>query len=88
MVSRDVAGIVAAFVVFLRLSGKDIVDPVVAAEAIQELAPKVRALDRAFLRELVDAFPVIALDYDEESKEVVRNIPRDFGLEEALAVDD
>lgn len=45
-------------------------------------------MDKGFLRELVDAFPIIAAEYSGDAQEVVRNISYGYYLEESLAADD
>lgn len=52
------------------------------------LAGEPRELDKSFLREVVDAFPVIAMEYSGAAQQVVRDIAHDFYLEEELAADD
>ena len=88
MIVKQVAHIIADYVVFLDLSGDDVLDPDVAVKMMEALAGDLEALDKGFLRELVDAFAVIASEYSGEAQEVVRDIAHSFYLEEALAADD
>ncbi|WP_374943054.1 hypothetical protein [Sphingomonas sp.] len=55
---------------------------------MEALGADLEALEKGFLRELVDAFAAIAAEYSGEAQEVVRNIAHSFYLEEALAADD
>ena len=59
-----------------------------AVEASEILGAQLEALDKGFLRKLVDAFAVTAAEYSGDAQEVVRNIAYGFHLEEALAADD
>ncbi|OYY77688.1 MAG: hypothetical protein B7Y43_10225 [Sphingomonas sp. 28-62-20] len=59
-----------------------------AVKMMEALASQLEELDKGFLRELVDAFAVIAEEYSGEAQKVVRNIAHAFYLEEALAADD
>jgi len=88
MIAIPVARIIARFVVFADLTGEDLLDPDVAVEMMEVLGAQLEALEKGFLRELVDAFAVIAAEYSGEAQEVVRNIAHSFYLEEALAADD
>ena len=85
MIAIQVARIIANFSLFLDLSDDETVDPDAAVQAMEELGAGLQALDKAFLRELVDAFAVIAPEYRGESERLVRNIPADYFLEEILA---
>jgi hypothetical protein len=88
MIAIPVARIIARFVVFADLTGEDLLDPDVSVEMMEVLGAQLEALEKEFLRELVDAFAVIAAEYSGEAQEVVRNIAHSFYLEEALAADD
>jgi hypothetical protein len=88
MMAIQIARIVARFVVFADTTDEDLLDPDVAVEMMEGLAADLEALDKGLLRELVDAFAVVAQEYSGEAHEVVRNIAHSFYLEEALAVDD
>ncbi|RMB34596.1 hypothetical protein C8J47_2322 [Sphingomonas sp. PP-F2F-G114-C0414] len=88
MIAIPVARIIARFVVFADLTGEDLLDPDVSVEMMEVLGAQLEALEKGFLRELVDAFTVIAAEYSGEAQEVVRNIAHSFYLEEALAADD
>lgn len=88
LIARQVAGIIANYVCFLETADEDSVNPDDAAKMLEYLAAEMECLDKAFLRHLVDAFAMIAEDYDEDARELVRNIPHGFYLEEALAADD
>jgi hypothetical protein len=88
MIATQVAHIIADYIVFLNLTDDDTLDPDVAVEMLEGLAGRLEELDKGFLRELVDAFPVIAAEYSGEAQEIVRDIPMSFYLEEVLAADD
>ncbi|WP_445190893.1 hypothetical protein ACT009_09720 [Sphingomonas sp. Tas61C01] len=76
------------FVMFLEGADEEILDPDAAVEMLETLGYDLDQLDRAFLRELIDAFAVVALEHDEETAKSVRSIPSGFYLEELLAEDD
>ena len=88
MIVNQVAHIIADYVVFLELTDEDELNPDTAVKMMEALADQLENLDKGFLRELVDAFAVIAADYSGEAQAVVRNIADSFYLEEALAADD
>ncbi|MCH4894555.1 hypothetical protein GO308_15710 [Sphingomonas sp. SFZ2018-12] len=88
MIAEQVARIVADFVIFLSLTDEDELNLDTSVEMMENLAARLDEMDKGFLRELVDAFAVIAEEYSGEAKEVVRNIAHSFYLEEALAADD
>jgi hypothetical protein len=88
MIATQIARIVANFVVFLELTDDDLIDLDSAVKMMESLASDLAAMDKKFLRELVDAFAVIADDYSGEAQGVVRDIAYSFYLEEELAADD
>lgn len=88
MIAIQIARIIANFVVFLDLTDDDVLDPDTAVQMMEGLAGDLEALDKAFLRDLIDAFAVIAPEYSGEAQALVRAIPQSFYLEEALAVGD
>ncbi|MCK8458060.1 hypothetical protein [Sphingomonas faeni] len=88
MIAIQVARIIARFVIFADLTEEDALDADAAVEMMEVLGAQLEALDKGFLRELVDAFAVIAAEYSGEAQAVVRNIAYGFYLEEALAADD
>lgn len=87
-IARQVARIIAQYVVFLELADEESVDPDVAVKMLEALGPELAALERPFLRELIDAFPAVAEEYGDEAGAVVADIPHSFYLEEVLADDD
>ena len=87
MIATQIARIIADFVLFLDLDEDQSIDADDAVEMMEWLGTRLDALDKDFLRELVDAFPVIAAEYG-KSQESVRDIPYGFYLEEQLAADD
>ena len=88
MIAVQVARIIARFVVLLNLTDDDVLDPDVAVETMEWLAGDLETLEKGFLRDLIGAFDVIALEYSGEAQILVRDIAHSFYLEEALAVDD
>ncbi len=88
MIAMQVASLIAEYVVFLELTDEDELNPDTAVKMMEALGGHLEEFDKDFLRELVDAFPVIAEEYSGEAQEVVRNIAHGFYLEEALAADD
>lgn len=88
MIAMQVASIIAEYVVFLELTDEEELNLDTAVTMMEALGGQLEKLDKEFLRELVDAFPVIAEEYSGEAREVVRNIAYGFYLEEALAADD
>ncbi|OYY89943.1 MAG: hypothetical protein B7Y45_10265 [Sphingomonas sp. 28-66-16] len=82
------ARIIANFSLFLDLTDEDLIDPDEAVEMMELLGTDLQALDKGFLRELIDAFAVIAPEYSGEAQRLVHNMAYHFYLEEALAVDD
>ncbi|WP_022685277.1 hypothetical protein [Sphingomonas phyllosphaerae] len=89
MIALQVAGLIADFYLFLELTGDDDLDPDTAVKMTESLAYHLGEMDHAFLRELVDAFAVVAENYTgDEVRETVRNIASDLYLEETLAGDD
>lgn len=88
MIAMQVADIIAEYVVFLTLTDEDELNLDTAVKMTESLADHLEEMDKGFLRELVDAFPVVAEGYSGEAQEVVRNIAYNFYLEEALAAED
>ncbi len=88
MIAIQIARMITNFVMFLEGADEEILDPDAAVEMLETLGYDLDQLDRAFLRELIDAFAVVALEHDEKFAESVRSIPSGFYLEELLAEDD
>ncbi|MEH3122773.1 MAG: hypothetical protein PGN16_12460 [Sphingomonas phyllosphaerae] len=88
LIARQVAGIIANYVCFLEGADEESLNPDVAVKMMEFLGAELDELDKGFLRHLVDAFPVVAERYDGEARELVRDIPYGFYLEETLAADD
>lgn len=88
MIVTQIARIIADFMIFLELTDDETLDPDEAVEMMELLGSRLDVLDKDFLRQLIDAFPAISLEYSGKSQEVVRNIAHSFYLEEALAADD
>ncbi|WP_231621707.1 hypothetical protein [Sphingomonas sp. 37zxx] len=84
----QIARIIADFVIFFDLADENLLDPDASITMMEGLGGDLQALDKKFLRELIDAFAVIAAEYSGEAQEVVRDIAYSFYLEEALAADD
>ena len=88
MIAMQVAHIIAGFVVFLELADEETLDRNAADKMMERLRLGLEGLDKAFLRELVDAFAVIAEENSGQVQEVIRNIAHRFYLEEALEAGD
>ncbi len=88
MIVTQIAHIIAEYAVFLSLADEDSIHPDTAMSRMEMLAADLEDLDKGFLRQLIDAFAVIAPEYPGEAEEVVRDIAYSFYLEEALAADD
>ena len=68
MIAMQVADIIAEYVVFLTLTDEDELNLDTAVKMTESLADHLEEMDKGFLRELVDAFPVIAEEYSGEAK--------------------
>ena len=88
MIAMQVANLIAEYYVFLQLTDEEELNLDTAVKMTESLADHLEEMDKGFLRELVDAFPVIGEEYSGEAQEVVRNIAHSLYLEEALAADD
>ena len=88
MIALQIARLIASFSLFLEQTDDDFLDPDAAVDAMEVLAADLQALDKPFLRELVDAFAVIAPEYSQEGEKLVRDIPFGYFSEEELAADD
>ena len=88
MIATQIARIIAHYVIFLDLTDDDVLDPDAAVQMMEQLGSDLEAIDKGFLRELIDAFAMIAGEYSGEAQEVVRNIAHSFYLEEELAAGD
>ncbi|MCW2389807.1 hypothetical protein M2333_002853 [Sphingobium sp. B11D3B] len=88
MIVEQIARIVADFFLFLNMTEEELLDLDVSVLMMEDMAARLQDLDKAFLRELVDAFPVIASEYSGEAHKLVLDIPYSFYLEETLAAGD
>ena len=88
MIALQVASLIAEYYVFLTLTDEEKLNLDTAVKMTESLADHLEEMDKGFLRDLVDAFPVIAEGYSGEAQEAVRNIAHSLYLEEALAADD
>ncbi|VVT22067.1 conserved hypothetical protein [Sphingomonas sp. EC-HK361] len=88
MIAMQVAEIIAEYVIFLELTDEEELNPDTAVKMMEALGGHLEEMDKGFLRELVDAFAIIAAGYSGEAQEVVRNISYGYYLEEVLAADD
>jgi hypothetical protein len=88
MIVLQIARIIADFSLFLDQTDDDQLDPDLAVQMMEWLGSRLEQLDKDFLRQLVDAFAVIAPEYSGEAQKLVRDIPYSFYLEEQLAADD
>lgn len=81
MIVTQIAKIIADFLLFLDLTDDETLDPDAAVEMMEYIGKELKDLDKSFLRELVDAFPVIAVEYKGEARQLVLDIASDFFLE-------
>ena len=88
MIVEQIAKIVADFFLFLNMTDEELLDIDLSVLMMEDLAARLQDLDKAFLRQLVDAFPVIASEYNGEAHKLVLDIPYSFYLEETLAAGD
>ncbi|MCW2368056.1 hypothetical protein [Sphingobium sp. B11D3D] len=88
MIVEQIARMIADFFLFLNMTDEDLLDPDAAVLMMEDMAARLQDLDKGFLRELVDAFPVIASEYSGEARKLVLDIPYSFYLEETLAAGD
>lgn len=88
MIAIQVARIVAHFSLFLDLTDDDTLDPDEAVQMMELMAADLQALDKTFLRELIDAFATIAPEFPGVGEQLVRDIPFHYYLEEEVAADD
>lgn len=87
-VAVQAARLIADFVVFLDHVDEDLVDLDANVTVTEGVGAEIDALDRGFLRQLVDAFPIIADDYKGEERTSVLTLADNFYLEETLAEGD
>lgn len=80
MIAIQIARIIAHFSLFLDLTEDDILDPDEAIQMMELLGADLKALDKTFLRELVDAFAIIAPEFSEATQQMVRDIPYSYYL--------
>lgn len=97
MTTMQAADLIANIVISLRLNDDDWLSPDAAVLMMEDMASRLHELDKATLRELIDAFDVIASastdgvaapEPDDDLKRVIGGIAYDFYLEEVLAADD
>ena len=88
MISTQIARIIADFFLFLDIDEDEFIDADAAVKMTEWLGARLDALDRGFLRQLVDAFAIVAPEYSDKSQQMVRDIPYSFYLEEKLAAGD
>ncbi|MET0239194.1 MAG: hypothetical protein ABW184_04780 [Sphingobium sp.] len=88
MIAEQIARILADFFLFLNMTDEDLLDIDASVGMMEDMAGRLQDLDKGFLRELVDAFPVIASEYGGDSHKLVLDIPYSFYLEETLAAGD
>ena len=89
MIAVQIARLIANYSMFLDHTGEELLDPDTAVKMMEVLGHDLQALDKGFLRELVDAFAVVAEEQiDPDARESVRTIPHGYYLEEAIAEND
>jgi hypothetical protein len=71
MIATQIARIIANFTLFLELTDEKNLNLDTSVQMMEELAGDLQALNKEFLRELIDAFPVIAQEYSGESRQPV-----------------
>lgn len=84
----QIARILADISLFLEVTDEEKLDLDDAVKMSEFFGAQLDELDKDFLRELVDAFTVIAPEYGDKLGEMVRDIPYYFSLDEAIASDD
>jgi hypothetical protein len=88
MIAMQVAELIVDYVLFLELTDEEDLNPDTAVKMMEALAGHLQEMDKGFLRQLVDAFPIIAEQYSGEAQQVVRDISHGYYLEDTLAADD
>jgi hypothetical protein len=88
MIAFHVARLIAAIEVFINLSDENLLDPDAAVDMGEIVSRIVQDFDKPFLREVVDAFPLVARDYEGEAQALVLDIPIATHLEDELAEGD
>lgn len=88
MIYLDMARIIADVAIFFELVDDEILDPDVCVEQMESIGYNLQQMKPEDLRELINAFPVVAAEYEGKIAEMVRDIPYSFFLEEHLAGDD
>lgn len=63
MIAMQVAEIIAEYAVSLELTDEEELNLDTAVKMMEALAGHLQEMDKGFLRELVDAFPIIAEKY-------------------------
>lgn len=88
MIAIPVARMIANLVIILECSSEEQIDPDYAVDCLDAIGPQFRYFENPFLRELIDAFAIIAPEYKGLEQDIVRSIPESFWLEDQLAEDD
>lgn len=88
MIAIQVARMIAHFSLFLDLTDDDTLDPDEAVQMMELMGADLQALEKPFLRELIDAFAIIASEFSGVAEQLVRDIPFHYYLEEQLADND
>lgn len=88
MIAMQVARLIANIYLFLELTDEENLNLDASVDMMEDLAGHLEEFDKGFLRELVDAFAVIAPEFSGEQEKMVRDIPHYLYLEEVLAADD
>jgi len=81
MTAMQVADIISDVVIFLELAEQESLDRQAAVQMMKQLEGDLRALDKAFLGELIEAFAVIAAENSGKVQDVIREIPHTYHLE-------
>lgn len=89
MIVIQVARLIANISLFSDYIGEDDADPDAVVQLLETLGGALSELDdEEFLRELIDAFPLIAPEYSGTARQLVLNLPFYLNLEETLAAGD
>lgn len=87
MIALQIARLIANFVLSLEYADDETIDANEVVQVFKILRADLKALDKDSLRELLDAFAVVALEYPGKYQQSVHDLPHDLFLEEAMAAD-
>lgn len=87
MIVTETAHLIVSYALFLRNTDEGVIKPDVAVREMKRLQCLIEGLGKDFIRQLIAAFAEIAPGYYAD-EEIVRNLARDYHLEETVAADD